>query len=62
MLELDFSPFPIIGTDRLILRELTMDDVPAVFAIRSDPRVMQFIGRPLGSVVTTLGHWTTVLN
>lgn len=46
MLELNFSPFPTLTTERLILREITLDDAEAVFAIRSDDRVMQYIGRP----------------
>lgn len=46
MLELKIDPFPILHTSRFILREITMADADAVFAIRSDERVMQFIGKP----------------
>jgi len=46
MLELNTEPFPTLHTERLILREVTMDDVDAVFAIRSDERVMKYIGKP----------------
>jgi ribosomal-protein-alanine N-acetyltransferase len=46
MLQLKTDPFPTLNTERLVLREITMDDVEAVFAIRSDERVMQYIGKP----------------
>lgn len=46
MLTLNFSPFPTLETERLILREIDLGDVDAVFEIRSDDRVMRFIGKP----------------
>ncbi len=46
MLTLDLSDFPRLATDRLVLRELSVDDAPALFAMRSDDRVMRHIGRP----------------
>lgn len=42
-----FSPFPVLETDRFILRRVTTDDVNEVFAIRSDPDTMRYIPRPL---------------
>lgn len=47
MLELDFSLFPALQTPRLGLRDLLPSDAPALFAMRSDPRVMQHIGRTM---------------
>ena len=47
MLLLDLSDFPVLTTDRLVMRELSLNDAPALFAIRSDDRVMRHIGRPL---------------
>ncbi|HQV53647.1 MAG: GNAT family N-acetyltransferase [Flavobacteriales bacterium] len=46
MSQLKTDPFPTLHTERLVLREITMHDVEAVFAIRSDERVMQYIGKP----------------
>ncbi len=46
MLVLDISEFPLLTTERLNLRELRNDDAPALFAMRSDERVMRHIGRP----------------
>jgi len=47
MLELNFNPFPVIETDRLLLRRVTNDDANAVFELRSNPESMKFIPRPL---------------
>lgn len=39
--------FPIIETDRFILREIMDSDVEEVFEIRSNPELMKFIPRPI---------------
>jgi [ribosomal protein S5]-alanine N-acetyltransferase len=45
MLQPNFTPFPELKTERLLLRRLTMDDKPEIFFLRSDERVLRFIGR-----------------
>ena len=45
MLTLDFDPFPVISTERLILREIGYLDAPEIFTLRSDPRVMTYLDR-----------------
>jgi ribosomal-protein-alanine N-acetyltransferase len=47
MLEVNFDPFPILSTERLILRKITENDINDFFILRSDNRVMQYIDRPL---------------
>ena len=47
MLEVNFTPFPNLTTERLLLRQLTPDDVEEVYEIRSDPETMRYIPRPL---------------
>ncbi|MBK8500243.1 MAG: GNAT family N-acetyltransferase [Flavobacteriales bacterium] len=47
MLTVDFSLFPVLLTARLELREIRIEDADALLAMRSDARVMEFIGRPL---------------
>ena len=37
----DFSTFPILTTERLILREVVAADAPDVFIFRSDPEVQK---------------------
>lgn len=47
MQPLDFSPFPVLETNRLLLRNLVHDDVNDVFAIRGNAATMQYIPRPI---------------
>ena len=47
MLVFNFSPFPNLETNRLILRHLNSDDVNEILALRSNPEIMKFIPRPL---------------
>lgn len=51
MLQLNFNPFPKIETERLILRELSLEDAPDYFLLRSDIRVMKYLPRPMAKVV-----------
>lgn len=46
MLTVDFHPFPVIETERLILRATTQGNAPDLFRLRSDERVMEYIDRP----------------
>lgn len=50
-LELNFSPFPEIKTERLQLRRILMEDAQALFEMRSDERVMQFLDRPRAKTI-----------
>lgn len=51
MLTISFLPFPIIESDRLLLRQVSKDDVDEVIALRGNPENMKYIPRPL--VTTT---------
>ncbi|MES1219030.1 MAG: GNAT family N-acetyltransferase, partial [Bacteroidota bacterium] len=51
MLTLNFSPFPLLYTERLILRQVTPADAPDLFLLRSDKEVMKYIDRPLQTTV-----------
>ncbi len=41
----NFTPFPVLSTERLLLRKLVPEDVHAVFFLRSDERVMKYIDK-----------------
>ncbi|MBL7795295.1 MAG: GNAT family N-acetyltransferase [Saprospiraceae bacterium] len=41
-----FPPFPQQFTERLTLRQLTLSDAAAIFALRSDERVNRYLDRP----------------
>jgi ribosomal-protein-alanine N-acetyltransferase len=40
-----FTPFPILETDRLILRQLVITDTNEIFALRSDESVNRYLDR-----------------
>jgi ribosomal-protein-alanine N-acetyltransferase len=47
MLTINFSPFPNLETERLLLRRVNSNDVKEIFALRSNPETMKYIPRPL---------------
>ena len=47
MLELNFTPFPILETERLLLRRVEKNDVNEILSMRSNAETMQYIPRPL---------------
>ncbi len=47
MMPLSFSPFPDLSTGRLNLRRIMSSDIPALFHLRSDKKVMAYIDRPI---------------
>ena len=56
-----FTPFPALSTERLLLRELTLDDAPAVQQLRSNPEVMQYINRPLTQTLEEAEAWVNMI-
>ncbi|RTZ10517.1 N-acetyltransferase [Flavobacterium sp. GSP27] len=47
MLAINFSPFPDLETERLLLRRVNTNDIKEIFALRSNPETMKYIPRPL---------------
>ena len=45
MLKINFNPFPLITTERLLLRQVNNNDVDEIFFLRSNERVMKFLDR-----------------
>lgn len=48
---LNFSPFPQLVTDRLILRQLSLNDAEEVFILRSDETVNKYLARPRATTI-----------
>jgi ribosomal-protein-alanine N-acetyltransferase len=46
MLEVNFLPFPILKTERLLLRQVNANDADTILALRSNHEVMKYIPRP----------------
>lgn len=47
MIEINFTPFPNLETERLYLRRVVKEDVNEIFALRSNKETMKYIPRPL---------------
>lgn len=45
MVNRNFTPFPILTTERLTLRPLTIDDKQNIFDLRSDTEINKYLGR-----------------
>ena len=45
MLTNTFTPFPVLQTERLTLRQLSVNDHKEIFALRSDKQVNKYIDR-----------------
>lgn len=45
MLQLDFTPFPELRTERLLLRRITVADAREIFFLRSDTVVLQYLSK-----------------
>ena len=41
----NFTPFPELVTERILLREITKKDTPEIFLLRSNAAVYQFLGK-----------------
>lgn len=48
---LNFSPFPQLVTDRLILKQLSLNDAEEVFILRSDETVNKYLDRPRATTI-----------
>jgi ribosomal-protein-alanine N-acetyltransferase len=62
MLNLNFTPFPTITTQRLVLRQLQDDDVHELFALRTDERVNRFLDRPLPESLNDVREFIAKVN
>lgn len=47
MLQLNFSPFPKLESERLQFRKLTPEDAPEILLLRGNSETMKYIPRPL---------------
>ena len=48
-MQLNFTPFPNLNTDRLLLRQLKNSDVEEIFALRSNEENAKHLDRPLAT-------------
>lgn len=58
MLKVDFTCFPVLTTQRLLLREVDEGDVDDIYFLRSDPQTMRYLDR---SPITSKGEALTFI-
>ncbi|MBI2721493.1 MAG: GNAT family N-acetyltransferase [Bacteroidetes bacterium] len=51
MLQINFTPFPELETERLHLKQIVKTDAADIFKFRSDEEVMRFIPRPVAKTI-----------
>jgi [ribosomal protein S5]-alanine N-acetyltransferase len=51
MLNKYFTPFPILTTERLTLRQLLINDEEGIFTLRSDNEINKYLDRPLSNTI-----------
>ena len=61
MLEPNFSPFPELTTERLLLRALILADAPGIRIMRSNEEAMKYINRPLTLTIEDAEKWIGVI-
>lgn len=58
-----FAAFPTLETERFVLRELTIDDLDAIYRMMSDERVTRYFGRaPMTSRDEAAGRIVSIRN
>ena len=57
MLSVNFNPFPIISTQRLLLRQVKQSDVDEIFFLRSDKNVLEYLDREPSATKEEAAVW-----
>ncbi len=62
MLQFNFSPFPILQTNRLTLRRINQDDAAPIFKLRSDQAVLEFTSMEPALIIDDAESWISRIN
>ncbi|MEO6189236.1 MAG: GNAT family N-acetyltransferase, partial [Saprospiraceae bacterium] len=62
MIELNFTPFPNLTTDRLVLRQLNMDDANEIYLLRSDENINKYLDRDKATVMDDAINFINKIN
>ena len=62
MLKYNFISYPIIETERFLLRRITISDAADLFKMRSNKKVMQYIGKPLANNIADVEQLITTFD
>jgi [ribosomal protein S5]-alanine N-acetyltransferase len=62
MVNRNFTPFPILTTERLTLRQLSLDDQQNIFALRSDTEINKYLGRQPSKTIDDVLNFINKVN
>jgi [ribosomal protein S5]-alanine N-acetyltransferase len=62
MVNINFNPFPILTTQRLTLRQLSIDDQQNIFALRADPAINKYLDRKPSKTIEDALNFINVVN
>ncbi|MBC7629716.1 MAG: GNAT family N-acetyltransferase [Ferruginibacter sp.] len=62
MLHKTFTPFPILTTERLTLRQMLINDEQEIFTIRSDKEINKYLGRQLSKTNEDARNFIKTIN
>lgn len=61
-IQINFTPFPKLSTERLILRQIKAEDDKEMFDIRSDENVSKYIDRPIAKTICEAKQFINKIN
>lgn len=62
MLNRIFTPFPVLTTERLTLRQLLITDEHEIFTLRSDSEINKYLNRPLSNTIDDARNFIIKIN
>jgi ribosomal-protein-alanine N-acetyltransferase len=62
MITRNFTPFPILITERLTLRQLSIDDQQNIFALRSNAEINKYLGRESSKTIEDAINFINKIN
>lgn len=62
MLNKNFVPFPILVSERLMLRQLTVNDEQEIFTLRSDSEINKYLDRQVSNTIEDARNFINKVN
>jgi ribosomal-protein-alanine N-acetyltransferase len=62
MLNRTFTPFPILTTERLTLKQLVVNDEQEIFALRSDREINKYLDRQVSNTIADARKFINTIN
>jgi ribosomal-protein-alanine N-acetyltransferase len=62
MVNINFTPFPKLETNRLCLRRIVIEDANEIFLLRSDKETMKYVPRPLAKTIEDAKEHITLID